>query len=196
MNAKLEELLARIHELEEELEADLAAKRSEFQYRIEGQKIRFERDAAALQRRLRGSSWRTLVDAPTLYLVTAPIVYTLFLPLLLLDLSVTVYQWICFPVYGIPRLKRSGYFIYDRAKLPYLNLIERVNCFYCSYGNGLLAWVKEIGGRTEQFWCPIKHARRPAAPHQRYHNFFDYGDAERYRAEAKRLRNSYGNGTD
>ena len=192
MNPKLKDLLDRIHELERELDSDLAEKRLEFRYRIEGHKIHFEQEAAALQRALRTSSLRTLVDAPILYILTAPVVYGALFPLLLLDLAVSLYQWICFPVYDIPRLNRADFFVFDRARLPYLNTIERLNCLYCSYGNGLLAWAKEVGGRTEQFWCPIKHAHRIAAPHERYKEFFDYGDAESYRAELSRLRKEYG----
>ncbi|QJD29299.1 hypothetical protein [Methylococcus geothermalis] len=192
MNPKIEELLARIHELERELEADLAETRARFHYHIDGHKIHFEREAAALQRRLRKSSLRTLIDAPLRHILTAPVIYGLFVPLLLLDIAVSLYQGICFPVYGIPRLKRGDYFVFDRARLPYLNAIERLNCLYCEYGNGLLSWAKEVAGRTEQFWCPIKHARRVPTPHESYNRFFDYGDAERYRAELQRLRKAYG----
>lgn len=40
----------------------------------------------------------------------------------------------------------------------------------------------------QQYWCPIKHAHVPAAPHGRYHRFFDYGDAERYHGDLGALR--------
>ncbi len=115
-------------------------------------------------------------------------IYGVFFPLLLLDLAVSLYQWACFPVYGIPRVKRSDYFVYDRTLLPYLNVIEKFNCLYCSYGNGLIAWAREIVARTEQYWCPIKHARKAALQHQRQAAFFDYGDGTTYRAELERLR--------
>jgi len=51
----------------------------------------------------------------------------------------------------------------DRSKLHYLNALESLNCV-CCYANGLTAFVAEIAGRTEQHWCPIKHARVLAAP--------------------------------
>ncbi|MDB6046794.1 MAG: hypothetical protein JWM63_5345 [Gammaproteobacteria bacterium] len=78
--------------------------------------------------------------------------------------------------------------IFDRYQLVYLNLIERVNCLYCSYANGLVAYVREIAARTEQYWCPIKHARRVVAAHEHYPKFADYGDAESYHQELARLR--------
>lgn len=188
MNSRLDELLARIHELEASLAEDLAQQRERLHYRLEGHRARFEDEAANALRRLRRSSWRTLVEAPFLYLVTAPLVYAVIIPLLLLDLAVSAYQWVCFPVYGIPRVRRADYFVYDRSLLPYLNTIERINCFYCSYGNGLVAWTREIVARTEQFWCPIKHARQTEFQHRRQALFTDYGDGAAYRVELKRLR--------
>ena len=111
-----------------------------------------------------------------------------FLGAALLDTWVTIYQWVCFPIYGIARVPRRHYFVIDRHKLAYLNAIEKVNCTFCSYANGLLAYVREVAARTEQYWCPIKHARPLAVPHTRYHLFFDYGDAEGYRRGLVTLR--------
>jgi len=183
--------MRRIQELEAELEADLEQKRAEFRYRIENRRVRFEREMKAMQRRLRKGSLRYLLDAPVLYVLTAPVIYGAIFPLLLLDLAVTSYQWTCFPVYGIPRVPRGDFFAFDRGLLPYLNGFERVHCAYCSYANSLIAYAREIVARTEQFWCPIKHARRLAQAHERYPLFFDYGDGERYRAELERLRREY-----
>ena len=46
----------------------------------------------------------------------------------------------CFPIYGIPRMRRSDDLVFDREDLHYLNAIEKFNCFYCSYGNGGAAY--------------------------------------------------------
>jgi hypothetical protein len=86
------------------------------------------------------------------------------------------------------RVPRRRYFAIDRHKLAYLNGIEKVNCTFCSYTNGLIAYVREVAARTEQYWCPIKHARAIPVPHSRYHLFFDYGDAARYRRDFGALR--------
>ena len=72
-------------------------------------------------------------------LLTTPIIYSLALPFLLLDAWVTAYQWVCFPIYGIDRVRRSRYLVIDRHKLRYLNAIEKANCVYCGYANGVLA---------------------------------------------------------
>jgi hypothetical protein len=51
-------------------------------------------------------------------------------PLLLLDSFVFLYQLICFPVYGIPKVRRSDYQIFDHQDLAYLNLLEKINYAY------------------------------------------------------------------
>jgi hypothetical protein len=78
--------------------------------------------------------------------------------------------------------------ILDRQKLRYLNTMERLNCAYCGYVNGVIAHVQEIAGRTEQHWCPIKHAVRLKMMHSRYQHFLDYGDAEQYRKRIEEVR--------
>lgn len=94
-------------------------------------------------------------------------------------------------MYGIPKAKRSDYLVFDRADLPYLNIIEKFNCFYCSYANGLMAFGREIAARTEQYWCPIKHARRIKAAHDYYPRFLEYGDAVSWQKGLERLRRQY-----
>ena len=69
-----------------------------------------------------------------------------------------------------------------------MNVIEKFNCFYCSYANGLASSVREIGARTEQYWCPIKHARRIRDAHTHYNRFFAFGDAESFARGLERLR--------
>lgn len=191
MNAKIDELMRKIRELQAEVEADLENKRAQFRYRLENRRVFFEQEILALHKRLRIGSLRYILNAPPLFLLTAPLIYSFILPLLLLDLTVSVYQAVCFPVYDIPKVKRANHFVFDRESLPYLNTVERLNCAYCSYANGLMAYAKEIVARTEQYWCPIKHARQLADSHRHYPKFFDYGDVERYRAELERLRRDF-----
>jgi hypothetical protein len=94
---------------------------------------------------------------------------------------VSLYQAVCFRAYGIPRVRRGDYIVFDRQHLAYLNAIEVLNCLFCGYANGLVAYVREVSSRTEQYWCPIKHALRISDPHRRYRQFVEYGDAEGYR---------------
>lgn len=131
---------------------------------------------------VRGASLRSVV--------TAPLIYSLAIPLALLDLFVTVYQRVCFSVYGIAPVYRARYFRFDRRRLPYLNALEKANCAFCSYANGVLAYTREVASRTETYWCPIKHARPVRGAHARYVTFFDYGDADAYRRGLTRIRRS------
>ena len=79
----------------------------------------------------------------------------------------------------------------DRSHLRYLNSMEKLNCVYCGYFNGLIAYVQEIAGRTEQHWCPINHALRMKTMHSRFQYFPDYGDAEQYRKRLAEVRNAF-----
>jgi len=188
MNPKISELLARIQQMESEIELEMKRKRAELQADFEETRVKFEREVLEQQRRFKTGVIVYLLSADLLSVLTAPVIYAVLVPMLLLDLFITIYQHICFRVYGIPRVKRSDYFVYDRAHLAYLNLIEKINCAYCSYGNGLMAYGREVVARTEQYWCPIKHARKVMGAHPYYTGFVDFGDAESYQSELEHLR--------
>jgi hypothetical protein len=135
--------------------------------------------------------WRYLADAHPLHLLTAPVIWLCLMPALALDAMASFYQALCFPVYGIPKVRRSEYLVFDHQRLRYLNIVEKLNCRYCSYFNGMIGYVGEIAARTEQFWCPIKHAKRSKTLHSRYPLFFDYGDGERYRRDLPKVRRNF-----
>jgi hypothetical protein len=135
-------------------------------------------------RRQKRSSWKHLRSTPYLVILSSPLIYACIVPFVLVDVSVAVYQLVCFPIYGIPKVCRRDYLVFDRGRLAYLNTIEKIGCVYCSYVNGLLAMITEIAARTEQYFCPIKHARRLAQPHSRYGKFLPYGDARAYREQS------------
>jgi len=191
MDTYIAELIERIKRLEKELLEEIEKKEAEFSYRIVGKKVRFEREIREQHRRLSQRLHRYLAEAPIRNILTVPIIWSCLLPALLLDAVVSLYQAACFPVYGIPRVQRSKYVIIDRHALNYLNLIEKINCVYCGYFNGVIAYTTEIAARTEQYWCPIKHARRMAAMHSRYGRFLEYGDAEGYRRHLEEVRRDF-----
>jgi hypothetical protein len=191
MSQTIDDLIQRIKELQQELEAEFDKKSAEFQFIIEKKRVRFVEEVARQQRRLKIGWFRYLVKARPFNVLTAPVIYAGFIPFVVLDVFLWLYQAVCFPVYGIPRVRRSEYLVFDREDLPYLNIIEKFNCFYCSYGNGLMAYGREIAARTEQYWCPIKHARKVKAAHDRYPRFFEYGDVKSYQKGLERLRKEY-----
>ena len=183
----LNDLLERIQALQEDVEEEYRKAREELQER----QARLAEEFLRQQKRYKTGLFRFLLRTRLLVVLTAPVIYIGWIPFLLMDLFVTVYQTICFPVYRIPKVKRADYLVFDREDLPYLNIIEKFNCFYCSYGNGVAAYTREVAARTEQYWCPIKHARRIKAAHERYPQFFDHGDAEAFRQGLSRLRRQY-----
>ena len=137
------------------------------------------------------SSWRHLRSTPLAVVVTSPLIYVCVVPFLMLDLAVAAYQAVCFPIYGIPKVERENYLVFDRGRLAYLNTVEKVACVYCSYANGLLAYISEIAARTEQHFCPIKHARRTLQSHSRGSHMLPYGDARAYRAQSGAVAQDY-----
>lgn len=187
MKPSLEELLARMQDLQNQLEQEYAELRRDFEQRREALAERF----VELQRRQKVGLWRYLRHSRWSVVLTAPIIYSGWPVFALVDAFVSLYQAVCFPIYRIPKVRRRDYLVFDRADLPYLNLIEKFNCLYCSYGNGVLAYAREIAARTEQYWCPIKHARRLKGAHRRYADFFEHGDAEAFRQGLQRLRQQY-----
>lgn len=188
MKSKIDELLARIASLQGELEEEYRLAREDWAQK----KAALADEFLHHQRRYKTGLFRFLIRSRLLVVLSAPIIYAGWIPFILLDLFVTVYQAICFPIYRIPKVRRADYLIFDRQDLPYLNLIEKFNCFYCAYGNGVAAYFREVAARTEQYWCPIKHARRVRGAHERYPDFFDYGDAEAFKQGLERLRRQYG----
>jgi len=142
-------------------------------------------------RRLKKSSWKHLRTTRLLVILSSPLIYACVIPFLLLDAAVAIFQLVCFPIYGIPKVRRKDYLVFDRGRLAYLNTIEKVGCVYCSYANGLLAMITEIAARTEQYFCPIKHSRPLLQVHSRYGKFLPYGDARAYRGQSDAVAHAY-----
>ncbi|TNE30180.1 MAG: hypothetical protein EP349_05675, partial [Alphaproteobacteria bacterium] len=189
MQSLFEKMQDKAAEFKQELEDEIEEGKEKFFYTVEEKKVHFQEAALAQQK-----EWRTglmkyfFKYAQFRHIITAPFIYALILPLSLLDLFVTIYQAICFTAYGIPKVKRADYVVIDRQTLEYLNLVEKLNCVYCGYANGVLTYAAEIAARTEHFWCPIKHSRLPRKTHDRYHEFLEYGDAENYRDRLLNMR--------
>jgi hypothetical protein len=188
MTPQIAELMERIHALQGELDAELAKRRAELRVGLEHGRVKFEEELLRRHRELRRKLLPYVFGANPLVILTAPVIYAGIIPFLVLDLFVTVYQAVCFPIYGIAKVKRADYLVFDRYHLAYLNALEKLNCAYCSYANGLIAYTREIAGRTEQYWCPIKHARRVIGTHEHYVLFGDFGDAEVYQEQLAKLR--------
>jgi len=180
VNDKIRQLLGQINALEDELRTALHAQETRMFFQIKGKRVEFERNIKDAHQRLKRGIFRWIItDRPQNFL-TAPVIYGMAVPLLILDLGVSLYQAMCFPIYGISKVKRSDYIVIDRQYLGYLNFYERFHCTFCAYANGLIAYAGEISARTEQYFCPIKHAHKVLGTHARYVRFLDYGDPAEY----------------
>ncbi len=188
MTQRMQDLANEILRLQSELDSEIEKRRTQLGWHMNERMVAFENGIAAEHRRLRKTVKSFLAGAPLSVVVTSPVIYSLIVPLLLIDVWASLYQAVCFRAYRIPRVRRANYIVFDRQHLAYLNWIEALNCLYCGYANGVFAYIREIGSRTEQYWCPIKHALRIADPHQRYYEFLEYGDADGYRARLEEFR--------
>jgi hypothetical protein len=188
MTAQLDELTAKLRSVQAEIEAELAKRREKLRFHLENRRIVFEKGVQRIHRELKTRATRYLIDANPLMILSAPVIYSLVVPIALVDIWVMAFQAICFPIYKIPKVRRRDYLVFDRHHLAYLNVIEKFNCAYCSYANGAVAFVREVASRTEIYWCPIKHARRILGPHPHYQGFADFGDAEGFRGKLKEMK--------
>jgi len=187
MTTNADVLVGKIRSLELELDAEFAKQRAGLGFGMEHGRTRFDEELVRRQIERRIPLGQYLLTATPLVVLTAPLIYGLIVPFVLVDLGASLFQAICFRVYGIAQVRRSRYLIFDRAGLAYLNALEKLNCCYCSYVNGVIGYVREMAARTEQFWCPIKHARRVIGAHPRYAIFGEYGDGQHYHEQLQKL---------
>ena len=190
MSKRATEIAAEIRRLERELRQEIQRIRIDT-YEIRERTIHFKDDVLLRHRAQMLSLYHYLRHARLRHVISVPVIWCCLLPALLLDLVVCIYQFVCFPLYGIPKVRRADHVVIDRHHLRYLNIIEKLNCLYCSYFNGVISFVKEVGARTEQYWCPIKHAAQLKSIHSRYHTFVDFGDSDQYRAKLPDIRKDF-----
>jgi hypothetical protein len=192
MDDRIQQILNQITALEDDLRTALNEQQTSMFFQIKGKRVEFEQSIKETHKRLKTNFFRWLVTYRPQNLITGPIIYSMIIPLLITDFFVTFFQWTCFPIYGIKKVRRSDYIVYDRLQLNYLNFIEKFHCTYCAYGNGMIAYVSEVIARTEQYFCPIKHARKILGTHSRYARFLEYGDAENYEEKLEEYRQALG----
>ena len=188
MNDRISKILAQITALENDLRSAVHDQESRMFFEIRGKRVEFEGSVKAAHNKLKTNFFRWLVTNRPQNLITGPIIYAMIFPLMMLDLCVSFYQWACFPIYGVTKVRRSDYIVFDRHQLGYLNFIEKFHCTYCEYGNGLMSYMAEILARTEEYFCPIKHAHKILGTHGRYKQFLNYGDAADYEARLEAYR--------
>ncbi len=176
MSERIQNILAQIEHLESELKEEISKKEGEIAYKIQNGKIRFDKNRLATQKAVMTTLLQYFKEMPFLHLISSPVIYFMVIPAIFMDITLFFYQQIIFRIYKIPFVKRSDYIVFDRHYLAYLNPIEKFNCLYCSYFNGLMQYAAEIAGKTELYFCPIKHAKKVAQTHHYYQQFLNFGD--------------------
>ncbi|MBI5751974.1 MAG: hypothetical protein HZA59_07505 [Hydrogenophilales bacterium] len=188
MNDRIRQILNQITSLEDELKSVLHEQESRMRYQIKDKRIEFERSIEAAHQQLKVGLVQWFLHVRPINYLTAPIIYGLIVPLMFVDVCVTLYQAMCFPIYGILKAKRANYIVMDHRHLAYLNIFEKAHCMYCAYASGVLALAVEVTSRTEQYFCPIKHARKILGSTSRYAHYLGYGEAEDFHNKLEQFR--------
>ncbi len=121
--------------------------------------------------------------------ISIPFIWMMIFPMVLFDIFLETYHRICFRLYGIPIVNRQSYIRMDRQKLSYLKWYDKINCAYCGYANGLMAYGVKIAGDTEKYWCGIKHVPGNGFKEPAHHkDFLKYGDEKAYKNKYCKLK--------
>ena len=110
-NKQIDELLERIQALQEQLEDEYRQSRETLQ----DKQRQLAEEVQRQQRRYKIGLFRFLLRSRLLVMLSAPVIYLGWIPFLLMDLFVTVYESICFPIYRIPKVRRRDYLVFARA---------------------------------------------------------------------------------
>ena len=188
MNDKIKEIIEEIEAMKIKLGEEIAQQEKDISYEIQNGYVRFEKKVFNRQKENMKNLLAWFRDIPLLHLLASPLVYAMIIPAILFDIILFVYQQVIFRIFKFKFIKRSDYILFDRQYLGYLNSIEKLNCLYCSYFNGLMQYAAAIAGRTELYFCPIKHAKKVAYQHDYYDAFFSYGDEDKYQEKLEALR--------
>lgn len=188
MNDKIREMLEEIETLKAKLAEEIDKQESHISYEIKNGYVTFEKEVLAKQRENMKNLLSWFREVPLAHFLTAPLIYAMIIPAVVFDVLLFIYQQVVFRVFMFQLIKRSDYMVFDHHYLGYLNPIEKLNCLYCSYFNGLMLYASAIAGRSELHFCPIKHAKKIISQHKYYEEFLSYGDEEDYQKKLKELR--------
>ncbi len=178
MKSKINHILEDIKNKKEELYLEYEKAKEKYGFKIEWKKIIWNKASKIKLGKYKKSVLDTIFSATIREIISIPFIWIMLIPGIFLDIWLFIYQNTALRLYNIPLVKRSNYVVFDRKQLAYLNWIQKLNCIYCSYFNGIMQMAVEVAGRTEKYWCPIKHARKKSWSHDWEEHFADYGDAE------------------
>ena len=152
MNERINQILVQMAALEADLRSAVHDQESRLFFQIKGKRVEFERSVRQAHRKLKTHFFRWLVTNRPQNLITGPLIYGMVIPLLMLDACVSFYQWACFPIYGITKVRRGDYLVFDRRHLGYLNFIEKIEPRNGSYPDA----ASTGGGVGKTNWPTIR----------------------------------------
>ncbi|RRS29883.1 MAG: hypothetical protein P794_09555 [Epsilonproteobacteria bacterium (ex Lamellibrachia satsuma)] len=188
MSDKIREMMEEIEEMKQKLREEIEEQEKHINYEIKNGYVIFEKEVLARQKENMENLWEWFSEIPLSQLLSSPVVYAMAIPAILLDIMLFIYQNVVSRVFKIDFVKRSDYIVFDRQYLGYLNVVEKFNCMFCSYFNGLMYYASAIASRTELYFCPIKHAKKIAYDHEYFDAYLTYGYGDEYQKKLKELR--------
>ena len=115
------------------------------------------------------------------HIISLPIIFSVFIPVFILDVWVEIYHRTCFVLYGLKYVERKKYVKVDRQRLSYLRWYQKIGCAYCGYANGLAAYWVAVFGETEKYWCGISHKEVEGSHCPGHHcDFAEYGNKKSF----------------
>lgn len=180
MDSKIKHIQAKIDELELALYEEYERLAFKYGFSIEQKRVEFRQKFRERNRTFRIPAWKYAFPVNIRHFLSIPFIYPMIVPTVILDIFLNLYNWTAMPLYRIPLVRRSDYIVFDRQFLDYLNWIQKLNCIYCSYVNGVFAFAVELGGRTERYWCPIKAAHKRPPRNNWYCDYADFGSPEQW----------------
>jgi len=123
MSTQIEVLLDKIKDLEDELIDELQKQQQEFSYEIFKRRVYFGENVIIQHKGYAKHLFNYIIDEKLKNILSIPFMWMCIIPVALMDITISLYQEICFPIYGIPKVKRQDYIVFDRQYLNYLNII-------------------------------------------------------------------------
>ena len=181
LSREYDEIKKKYEKKKEEFTRDYNAFKEKYEFKIEGKSIIWNKDREKELKKDKKSAWDSVFSATVREILSFPFIWMMLIPAFILDLWLFIYQNTAIRLYKIPLAKRSDYIVFDRAQLAYLNWIQKINCIYCSYFNGLVQYAVEVAWRTEKYWCPIKHATKKHGSHNWEKFFAEYWNSKEFK---------------
>lgn len=144
MKSKISKLYREIKEKRDELFIEIEKMKEKYDFDYIKGKIVFSKKQKEENKKEKLPTYRYMLGAQIRHIISMPFIYGMIVPALFLDIFLFVYQQTCFRLYRIPLVKRKDYITAERKHLDYLNWIQKINCLYCSYVNGIFSYAVEI----------------------------------------------------